>query len=317
MIIHAGVHKTGTKAIQTYLAAHDSQLAERGILYPQTGRSKLEPIKTGHHKLAMAFERNPDRVPTLLARLRREIARSDADTVLLSSEQFSLLKADEIALLASELGLPIRIVFYYRKQSDFVQAAYSTRVCNFQEARDFATFAADDMDRLDFFALAERWADVCGRSNVMARSYDRSTLLDGNVIPDFLAAIGIEMPETDQAVWANQSLSWQALMSVAMLRRIGMSEPLLETFIQALRTADPRIGIGAAGLMSAAEAHLFDLRFAELNRAFHEAYCQCQPPIYSDRGNEEAETPSPTGSRELRALEYSLNILAVAVLANG
>jgi len=37
-IVHAGTHKTGTTTVQNILAAHRTQLAASGFLYPAMGR---------------------------------------------------------------------------------------------------------------------------------------------------------------------------------------------------------------------------------------------------------------------------------------
>ena len=47
LLLHIGIHKTGTTAIQ-YLLLHNAKLlAEQGFLVPQSGRPSYEPF--GHH----------------------------------------------------------------------------------------------------------------------------------------------------------------------------------------------------------------------------------------------------------------------------
>ena len=69
LYLHVGTHKTGTTAIQEYLARYRKELAERGLLYPDT-RAGFWKSTAGHHPLAHALARD-----SLKDRARREVYR--------------------------------------------------------------------------------------------------------------------------------------------------------------------------------------------------------------------------------------------------
>ena len=54
--IHVGWPKTGTTAIQRYLAANSESLKRMGVLYPESGRYG---ITDAHHELASALTGGP------------------------------------------------------------------------------------------------------------------------------------------------------------------------------------------------------------------------------------------------------------------
>ncbi|WP_239234487.1 hypothetical protein [Candidatus Nitrotoga sp. BS] len=53
IIIHIGQHKTGSKALQSFLHLHSAALAQRGILYPvdQTVHQKVRAYRISHYRM--------------------------------------------------------------------------------------------------------------------------------------------------------------------------------------------------------------------------------------------------------------------------
>jgi len=53
IIFHIGQHKTGSKALQSFLHIHSTALAQRGILYPvdQTVHQKVRAYQISHYRL--------------------------------------------------------------------------------------------------------------------------------------------------------------------------------------------------------------------------------------------------------------------------
>ena len=99
LIVHCGLHKTGTTSLQRAFSTRRAVLAKAGILYPQ---STVSP--NTHHSLAALFRKESELLPSLKALLgdtpeamrraaerdwdamKAEIARERPETVVLSSE---------------------------------------------------------------------------------------------------------------------------------------------------------------------------------------------------------------------------------------
>src|SRR5208283_2111335 len=89
LIVHIGIHKTGSTAIQHTLFNNARQLAAHGILYP---RYHAAPVGDFNHR-QLAWEIEAGAVD--LAALRnwaKYLAQTDAHTVVLSAEDLCKLK---------------------------------------------------------------------------------------------------------------------------------------------------------------------------------------------------------------------------------
>lgn len=136
IILHLGLHKTGSTCIQHHLHHYRDRLAEQGILVPETGFGEGAALRegalTGHQGLAAALARGDDAPWTAL---RHEIRRSGAQTVVLSCENFSYPtlteRADRIAALAAHLDFAtVTPVALARRPDRWIEAVYRETVVN-------------------------------------------------------------------------------------------------------------------------------------------------------------------------------------------
>ncbi|MGD9738412.1 MAG: hypothetical protein AB7S41_02540 [Parvibaculaceae bacterium] len=290
IVIHVGVHKTGTTAIQHHFWQNLAILDQYGILYPETGRPPPGAAHLyGHHHIPWSLtgliREDPDR---LLGRLRDEIAASAAPRIVLSSEEFDRLPAPAIERIARTFDLPARVVFYYRRQSSIIEGIYGTDVSYNRERRSIPLYARRYTGALDFLAFARKWAAVFGHEAVVAKAYDVGRFPGGNIIPHFLDTAGLEGPPVVEGAPQiyNRSLPWFAVRAVIQMRLAIVPEPVIARVVAALETVfqDTR---SSGGLMSPAEARAFDLEFAESNAAFIAEFCPDEPPIMPHPGTGE------------------------------
>lgn len=145
-VIHTGLHKTGTSAVQARLAASAGALAAAGILYPAAGRSKGAEASPAHHRIAAtilngAADAAGERA---LQGLAAEIAHTPHRALVISSElvSSSLLKREPFRVPAyfAALGYRVKLLTYLRQQGDFLVSRYVQRVKTLHEARSFAAF---------------------------------------------------------------------------------------------------------------------------------------------------------------------------------
>ncbi|MCA0869713.1 glycosyltransferase [Seohaeicola saemankumensis] len=137
LVLHLGLHKTGTTHIQHHLLRHGARLAAQGVLVPATGFDEPgqhpRPGATpGHQGLAAALRRNQT---GLFDQLREEIHRNRADTVVLSCENLAFPALDNrdelVARLAAQLGRFDRVdlLALARRPDSYAEAFYRERVC--------------------------------------------------------------------------------------------------------------------------------------------------------------------------------------------
>ena len=97
VLLHVGLHKTGSTALQRFLANAAEELRVRGVLYPVSGRPANSE---GHHNIAwqMGGDRRFRSFAGTLDDVASEISSFPGDAIL-SSEDFETI-----------LGTPIRFV---------------------------------------------------------------------------------------------------------------------------------------------------------------------------------------------------------------
>ncbi|RYE08109.1 MAG: hypothetical protein EOP22_14995 [Hyphomicrobiales bacterium] len=151
LVIHPGLHKTGTTAVQQYLTAHAKMLRQRGISYLLLDRMRRE---------ATPLLRNTDRPEDA----RRYLEGFPAPVLILSDEniaggQSEIAAGEFYPLLGSRLtsiaenlpGVEIDVVLTLRNPADLLPGLYSEYVRS-QDFVSFASYAANlDLGSLSYW----------------------------------------------------------------------------------------------------------------------------------------------------------------------
>ena len=179
VLLHVGLHKTGTTAMQTLLAANRPLLLEHGVVYPGD--------REEHHGLARAFTQRsfgrpgsirqpppPEVWSEFVAGLAQETRR-----VVISSEYLSVLADDAVARIVHDLG-PERLHVLIGIRSLAASAASTWQ----QSLKDGRTLTIDawakraiprggapvknpwTWDHAQLGVLAHQWANVAGADRV-------------------------------------------------------------------------------------------------------------------------------------------------------
>lgn len=189
--VHAGTHKTGTTAIQTFMAMNEPALAQAGILWPRSGRvTRWGSENSGHHNLAWelaGFSRFMPEEGTFDNALM-EIAATAHNAVVLSSEDFYWLrdKPESLRFLRdrfASLGYVPKIILYLRAQNELVQALcmqqgkehqffdFDAIMAEVFEAGTFPFSGSDVHYELQYTRLADAFSAVFGAENIIVRPY--------------------------------------------------------------------------------------------------------------------------------------------------
>jgi hypothetical protein len=178
VFLHIGTHKTGTTAIQKFCANAEDRLRRDGILYPKSGRPKVEHgAQYGHHLLAWAIrgKKGIDHIDDW-NKVLKEIDAAEQQTVVLSSEDFETCTEEEIAQIDAILeGFDVHVILYLRNPLDFLVSSYKQFVKGGKTAAPFDTFVerGNWKRRCDYSSLIQKWAGSFGADNVHVRLYDK------------------------------------------------------------------------------------------------------------------------------------------------
>ena len=232
--VHVGTHKTGTTAIQHFLAANRKLLAYGGLYYPRSGW--LSPDLPGHHNVAFELAGDASFDPALgsLADVVGEFASAGVPRVCLSSENFEYLHVREDALLAlrnaiAAAGYRPRIVAYVRSQDEYAESLFAELVKHGM-LTTFDSFLADVAEhglvrydqawafRFDYAKLLDRFAAVFGADAMIVRGY-RNDAAPESLIQDFLDTVGVERPSAATGA-ATRSSENRRLTTGGVIERI-------------------------------------------------------------------------------------------------
>jgi hypothetical protein len=201
-LLHCGLHKTGTTALQNALRDHPAALLQAAFHCPRAGR--IDALGGGHHNLAwqLAGDRRFDAAAGDLAALGQELAAHPGNPIL-SSEDFETALADPV-LLAPLLEVLRRscgelvLLVYLRDQLSYLEAMY-LELLNQRIAIDFSDFVEaalrDGAVRLPGFSFVfdyRRMLDGLAAANpgrLTVRNYH--TLIGGSTVSDICAATGL------------------------------------------------------------------------------------------------------------------------------
>ena len=225
-----GFGKTGTTALQSTLYANREALRECGLIYPDIG---LHTKSGAHHVLSHEWGGwlKPEKTKFSdygdFWRRLVELAEDDEANVLVSSEAFSghvLRGADNFPSdLKDYLGdTPVRLLFYIRKQSEYLESQYRQLVKAGLYGKNIDCFIDEFGIIGDFTRTLDVLADTFGDDSLMVRIYDRQRMIGGSIFHDVLSLFDISI---EQADWRegnrfNPSLSNNALQQALNVKEI-------------------------------------------------------------------------------------------------
>lgn len=202
-VLHIGTEKTGSTAIQKAGEVHRAAFSEIGVCYPRVPGEKnhigftLMSVKgPGTARLQQLIGlKTDDEYNRYLAgfweNAERELLASGCHTYVCSNEHLSsrVFEADKIKKIAEFLSKhaeTVKVVLYLRPQHELLASYYSTRVkSGFTKSLEDIIPQDETNEYYNYLDMIDRWAYGFGAENVVVKRFDRSSLLEGDVVKDF------------------------------------------------------------------------------------------------------------------------------------
>lgn len=240
LVIHVGPHKTGSTYIQYGLLNNREKLLERGVLYPDCFFD--EGVTWCHFGLFSMLRqgRQAELEPKF------EACRAvGASVIVLSAEDFSLLKEPELAVLRSLVSEEVEIVFYVRRWCELLPSNAQEEIRQ-GGTRTLPEFCSDRLatpfgaDMLNFGVKVDRISRVFGTDRFRLVSFNNVLAEKLDIFVHFVSQIlgvdpaGLTLPTHRHGSVPIEEI--ELLRALNVLRNVHGDERRLRT--EALRTYD-------------------------------------------------------------------------------
>jgi hypothetical protein len=227
LILHFGMHKTGSSAIQRALRTHDlgpdhacvgiidsaNQSAAVIAMFSRNAHRHHNTVKRGY---------SPDEIQAIgqqqRARFESLLREHPARSLVLSAEDAGQLKEDDLRQLrrfVQACGRTVRAVAYVRTPVSYMESALQQRIkggLGQWRPQDWWPTYRERFQKFD---------RVFGREAVSLWKYDPATFPDGDVVCDFFTRLGMPWQPAQQATRVNESLSLPAVRLLYAYRQCG------------------------------------------------------------------------------------------------
>lgn len=256
VLLHIGMNKTGSSALQAFFGTARAELARAGVLWPETGRGGRKQHLQLANALGFALDPAAGPAPAAERAALRAALLEEAGAaaqVVLSSEVFSR-RRDLAPVTAFFAGMDLRVVVYLRRHDHWWASRYAQAVEMVADppwAPGFTAFWEHSRKgrnlHLSFRELTDSWAAAIGPERLIVRPYEPARM-PGGIVADFLAATGLPAPASGvPADRVNPSVSEAGLAEIDRLQRTRMPALLRRNRVASVAARDAEQGGGARG----------------------------------------------------------------------
>lgn len=232
LVLHIGIGKTGTSALQRALSENADALSAAGVWYPEAGRT---PGAEAHHWLApVGREAFPRQIRDDFIAVLDEFRASDEEMMILSSEGFCFCTENLVADIGRlAAGFEVRVVFLARPQTSLIRSAWLEKLkAGVAVPRDLPAYIVESATERAFY-FTDRiasWVKAFGTEAMRCAIYRPQ---DISVAEQFQGLIGHALPlSTVRQV--NESLSPALVKLLDEFERRAPNSPARSKFVEAL-----------------------------------------------------------------------------------
>jgi len=254
LILHCGLHKTGTSTLQKFLYKNKDEMLIKGFdifdEYPN-GDVRFGNLSAwvDHSSIISSDNKTKSKVKDTLYKALKARAKKNK-TIIFSSEALAwILDEENIDVLSKKLKEVfdvVKIVFYIRRQDRFAVSHYGQRTKNYSFEKFFYKGSNTALPTLDDNSLAylnfnqryDFYSKFFGESHVVFRVFDKNTLFEGDISQDFLKLIGVQLSSFIEVESINQASNFLQQRVNGYLCDSGVHDNSVATMIANKLTSD-------------------------------------------------------------------------------
>jgi len=235
LIFHIGTPKTGSSALQVFLAKNRQNLLTKHVDYFSIGEialgaaGKVSSGNGAYLSRCVLRAGAPARIVAGERHIREffdAVQSSNADVGIISSELFADAEDEALSAIITqlrEMGIVARCFYFVRRQVQCLASAYMQQVkrhgCTEQPA-DYVRRAYKHIRFLRHHSFYREQCDLFGLPNVMCRTYETAIATKNGLLNAMMNALNIDSEGLDFEVNdVNTSISTRELSIMLLLNR--------------------------------------------------------------------------------------------------
>jgi hypothetical protein len=224
LLLHIGLHKTGSTSIQDSLKGYstggikylDLGPANHSVAIRTAFTDRPHPEKDGMHaRIGRTAEDVAAMRRHTIRRLHTQLSSKGFDKFVISGEgitQLSAASLEEFKSMLVKYVDPIHVFAYVRDPAGFATSDFQQRVKT--------GYSSYELGRPNYRTRLEKFLQVFGRENFSAKVFARDSLKGGSAVIDFCDMWDIPFdPKNENR--ANESLSGEAVQLLHLFNRDG------------------------------------------------------------------------------------------------
>lgn len=211
LILHIGMHKTGTSSIQDTLHYN---LKDQNIKYMDLG----VPNHSGALNQLFSSDTNSKIRERIHSKFMSNLITSH-DTYIISAEDLSTFSEDSLIsakLFFEDFFQDVAVIGYVREPKGWIESAYQQILKDHKNYRAINTLIPNYKNKFDKFDR------IFQKNNVFLYKFDPKHFPNGDVVLDFYRKIGLltgQNIESKEIIKTNETLSKEAVAILYLLRK--------------------------------------------------------------------------------------------------
>lgn len=232
LMLHVGMHKTGSTSIQFFSCKNRSVLRDHNILYPSPGSTGV-----AHHGIGkLAYSGDQKGFEEVILKIIEEAELSNCSNILISSEVFckSLEVPNTIYPILREKFRKIEIIFYVREPLSWTKSAYGQQVRqkDICYTGSYEDYMLSIIRSIEYKKRIQAWSRIFGRENVVVKSYESA--VETGLIQEFFEAKEVNLTVNEDEWRNNVGLSPNAINYLRSVNKEKLPESERQNIVRLL-----------------------------------------------------------------------------------